>query len=205
MNPAPNISGLILSAGASSRMGTPKALLKLNSGNTLLTEQVATLVAGGCREIFVVVGADAETIKSGHPKLSVSWVENKNWKLGQFSSLQAGLSTILKTDAEGIILLPIDTIGIKSATVAALIETALRNPHLKAIIPEYEGRRGHPIYLSNKIFKSLIDADPFGEDARLDIQLKKYADVICLPVKNPQILQNINTPDEWRAYCRKNP
>lgn len=70
MKPSNPIAGLVLAAGASERMGSPKALLEFPDGTSLLTRQVETLKEGGCTNIFVVVGTDAEKIKSRHQKLA---------------------------------------------------------------------------------------------------------------------------------------
>ena len=108
MNPIHQITGLILSAGKSSRMGSPKALLEFKDGATLLSKQVDLLRSANCTDITVVVGADTEAIRQAHTDIEVNWVINDKWELGQFSSLQAGLKSIGSMD---VILLPIDVIG----------------------------------------------------------------------------------------------
>ena len=66
-----DIAGLILSAGASSRMGMPKALLKYNDGSTLLSSQVKLMKEGGISKVGVVIGANSNTILDAHSELDV--------------------------------------------------------------------------------------------------------------------------------------
>lgn len=193
MKPSNQTAGLILSAGASERMGFPKALID-QDGTTLLEKQAETLKAGGCAEVHVVIGADAEKIRARHPKAAVKWVENKDWQRGQFSSLQTGLVSILATNACGVVILPVDCAGVAPFTVAAIIETALRNPHLKAVVPEYKNEPGHPIYLSRMFCEYLVRLDPMQEEARLDLQIKGVREIISLPVNDPYVTVNMNTP-----------
>jgi len=200
MNLIHSTAGVILSAGASKRMGEPKALLRFEDGTTLLSRQANLLGDVGCERIVVVVGADAGKIEDAHPELDVEWVMNEGWETGQFSSLQRGLGAIEDKAVEGAIVLPVDVVGVAKTTVATLIETALFNTHLKAIVPEYNEHGGHPIYLAHEFFRRLLDIDTRNEDARLDVQLRLADDVMRLPVNDPHIVRNINTPDEWAIY-----
>lgn len=197
MDPVHNICGLILAAGASKRMGAPKALLCFDNGKTLLARQVELLSNATCKEVIVVVGAHEDDIRAAHMGLNVCWTVNKQWQLGQFSSLQAGLKEAVKAGYDGTIVLPVDVVGVAPSTVEALIETALRNPHLMAIVPEHGERGGHPVYLSRQAFEKLIDLDPNDKDSRLDIQLERMEETMLLPVSDPNTVRNINTRDDW--------
>ena len=107
------------------------------------------------------------------------------------------MNDAIRDDPLGIIILPIDAIGMKEMTIHAIAETALRNPHLKAIVPEYDGRGGHPIYVSNDFARELLLLDPKKPNSRLDRMLEEEPDQMRLPVGDPAILTNINTPGEW--------
>ena len=196
------IMGIVLAAGASSRMGTPKALLRGGDGTTLLAHQAALLHDAGCTPIAAVVGCDEEEIRAAHAEFEIDWVESLQWEQGQFFSVQAALREAHEDEANGVILLPIDAAGVSAAVVAALLETALRNPHLEAIVPEFEGRGGHPIFLSKAFCRALLMLDPASDEARLDLQLAKSSHVLRLPVNDPQILANINTMEEWERVKR---
>jgi len=193
-----NISGLILSAGASERMGRPKALLD-DGKTTLLAKQVALLLQGGCGDITVVVGADAEEIMRQHEELKVGWAINDDWQQGQFSSLQVGLRDMLAGDPVGTVVLPVDVVCVAVETVTAIIETALLNLHLGAIVPEYNDNGGHPIYLSRNFCERLLALDPKDDASRLDMQIQNEREAMRLPVSDANVTKNINTPEEWEG------
>lgn len=194
-----NISGVILAAGASKRMGTPKALLEFKDGTTLLAGQAALLIASDCKNVTVVIGAESEDILKRHEELKVKWAVNDNWELGQFSSLQAGLRDALADDPIGMLVLPVDVVGVRTDTIQAIIETALRNPHLSAVVPEHEGRGGHPIYLSRKFCEKLIALDPQDEASRLDELIHREKAVMPLPVNDENVAKNVNTKEDWKG------
>ena len=191
-----NISGLVLCAGASSRMGRHKALIEIDETSTLLCYQVELLRAAGCEDVIIVVGCDADIIIEAHKDLSVEWAINEEWELGQFSSIQAGLQVALTEAAVGAILLPIDAAGISDDTVRAIVEAALQNPHLDVIKPEYDDKGGHPIYLSEKFAEKLLKLDPRDDSSRLDLLIRKSTNVMRLPVNDENVLMNANRPDD---------
>lgn len=197
-----NVSGLILAAGESKRMGQPKALLAFGK-TTLLARQTAMLIRAGCSNITVVVGADAEGVMKGHEELMAKWAVNDGWEMGQFSSIQIGARDALSDGPIGIVVLPVDTVGVRAETVNAIIETALRNPHLAAVIPEYEGKDGHPIYLSKSFCEGILRFDPKDEKSRLDMLLEEEPNVIRVPVNDAGIRRNINTIEEWDKFLRE--
>ena len=94
------VVGLILAAGASSRMGSPKPLLKI-AKKTLLEDQVSRMREAGIEDIYVVVGCKANEIKERHKDLDVHWVENKEWKLGKFSSVVCGIKFVILSECNG--------------------------------------------------------------------------------------------------------
>lgn len=201
MKPVSNIIGIILSGGASTRMGRPKALLEYPDGTLLLAHQTAFLRDAGCARVIAVVGADAEEIQARCHDLAVEWAINERWELGQFSSIQTGIAAA--GDAEGgVLLLPVDVAGVSPATVEAIIETALRNRHLQAIIPECDDRRGHPVFLSRVACHEILLRDPADAASRLDLMLRDSGGAMPLPVSDGRTIANVNTPEEWKAYCR---
>lgn len=197
MKPSNKIVAIILAAGASSRMGAPKALLKCADGATLLSSQTALLKNSGCDEIAVVVGSGADEIKKLHADLQVTWIENRSWKLGQFSSVQAAIRWSLSSGITGVLILPVDIAGVRGSTVKGIIESAAANNYTDVIIPEYDGRGGHPVYLPQEFCVMLAAADPHS---RLDREIEKSKQIRRLPVDDPLIARNINTPEEWNLF-----
>jgi CTP:molybdopterin cytidylyltransferase MocA len=145
--------GVLLAAGASSRMGSPKALV-MHKGQSFLVHGVRHLWSA-CDVVVVVLGADAKKIRSaieqefavlveggaltpdlhaarkhGARGLEVRFETNAAWKKGMLSSAVVGLSAALKLKAESILLLPVDHPHVSGATVAEI--AALMGQALKA-------------------------------------------------------------------------
>src|SRR3989344_7860118 len=113
------ISCLLLSAGFSSRFGSPKALARLND-RALIEHLQELLLATQLHEVIIVLGHGAEQIKPflfKHKKIKV--VYNKDYKFGQTSSFKCGLKEVA-LQAAGIMLLPIDYPVIKAETFDTL-------------------------------------------------------------------------------------
>ncbi len=197
MRPVSDICGIVLAAGESSRMGSPKALLELPSGISLLEHQVEVLAEAGCSSIACVLGAEAELIMGMHGGLDVDWLLNEDWPKGQFTSIQAGLMWMLDRDGGGALIQPVDVVLESPDTARSILETAIINSHLGALVPEYGGRGGHPVFISRRAAETLVQIDPDSDDARLDSQIGIMENVLRLPVNDKGILRNINTPADW--------
>src|SRR5262245_32305125 len=105
-------AGLILAAGASRRMGSPKALLELD-GDTFL-DRLIRAFRPHCSPLIVVLGYHAEAIRSGVRRgHDVEFVVNPHPEQGQLSSLQCGLSSV-PGDSAAVIFTPVDYPRIES-------------------------------------------------------------------------------------------
>lgn len=86
---------LLLAAGASSRLGRPKQLLRYQ-GHTLLRRAAETAVASGCHPIVVVTGAQHEALLPELEGLPVEVVHNAAWATGMGASIKTGLAALTK-------------------------------------------------------------------------------------------------------------
>ncbi|MGB2590678.1 MAG: nucleotidyltransferase family protein [Candidatus Acidiferrum sp.] len=184
------LAAVILSGGASRRMGSPKALLSYQ-GRPFLEHllDVARHSKIGARR--VVLGADAEPI-SKEIKLSPDEiVVNKDWEKGQLSSVQAALRS-LPAQTDGIVLFLIDHPLISSALVDELIETFYSSGK-QIVLPVYEGRRGHPVLFSSALYGELMEA-PLETGARSVVWA--HADQVQIVQTNEEgCVLNLNDPD----------
>jgi CTP:molybdopterin cytidylyltransferase MocA len=92
MSSTSTTAGLVLAAGASSRMGYPKALLPTPANVPLAVHQMRLLRAAGCPRVAVVLGAHAESIAKKITDGEV--VQHPDWAKGRLTSIQAGLRAL---------------------------------------------------------------------------------------------------------------
>ncbi len=190
----PKAMAVILAAGASRRMGQPKALLQL-TGKTFLTILVETFERAGVRPM-AVLGADAELIAKAHPWLP--WVHNTEWPSGQFSSVRAGLRAALAQGATSIFIHPVDAPRLSSATVVALRE-ALREEN-EVAVPAGNSRLGHPLAMSALAAHAVLDSDAETLwDAVTPLSPRRVR------VKDPGAFENINQPEEYERIVARPP
>jgi len=192
------IAGLILAAGESSRMGTPKATL-LYRGRTFLELIVQTLRAGGLERIAVVLGHQAEEIQRKVKVEPARVVINPDYRSGQTSSLQAGLRSLLADDLEAVVLGLVDHPAIIAETVSRIVAT-FRQGGAPVVIPTYHGRRGHPVLIGRELFEELLR---LNGDAGANTVVRRYRPVTqFVEVEDEGILIDVDDPEIYRRLTQ---
>lgn len=192
----PGAWAILLAAGESSRMGQLKALLPWR-GQTLLEHQVAALRGGGADRVIVVLGHRADELS---PLLDgmegVSWTVNPDYLQGKTTSIKAGLSASDSAAIDVILLLNVDQPR-DAADVARVLE--VHRAHGYAItVPEYRGKGGHPIALSAALLPELLEIDEESQGIKAVVRHRPES-VNRIPLDNPGILLDLNTPEQYRA------
>jgi molybdenum cofactor cytidylyltransferase len=185
------LAAVILSAGASSRMGRPKALLPYREGTFLehLIEVTRDPRIGVTR---VVLGAGAEVIRT-IAKLDPSVVVlNAEWEQGQLSSICAGLRSLEGIDTDGMVLCPVDHPLVTARLVSELVERFYERKK-SIVLPTYNARRGHPVIFSKELFGELLAA-PEDKGARA-VVWAHAGEVLEVPTDEEGVILNINDPD----------
>lgn len=144
--------GLLLAAGAGSRMGTPKALLVDPDGTPRLHRSVAALREGGCTEVYVVLGARSEATRAVLGDLGVAVVA-EDWEQGMSASLRAGLDALAATGADAALVSLVDLPDVGARVVERLL-AAGSGPGALARAT-YDGRPGHPVLLGRDHWASV--------------------------------------------------
>ena len=155
------IPAVVLAAGASSRMGRPKANLPLADGHTFLSAIVSTLLDAGIDDVMVVVGHEAETIVSAFSgtTLAARFVRNPDFSRGQLSSILAGLRAIDRPGVTAMLLTLVDVPLVSAATVRAVVDH-YRRTRAPIVRPASGSRHGHPVLIDRSVFGALRAADP---------------------------------------------
>jgi molybdenum cofactor cytidylyltransferase len=188
------IAGIVLAAGRSRRMGTPKLTLPWKNGRTVVESVVATLRDGGVGRIVVVVGAEREAIERALTGRGVEFVENPLFADDEMlGSIQVGLRA-LGDGAAAALLTPGDLPAIQPSTVQALIE-AWRASEDALCVPLYHGRRGHPVLLPRRTWPQVMALEP-AESLRSYLRLHA-ADLRPVDVNDPGIHADIDSPEDY--------
>ncbi len=195
------ISGIVLAAGRSRRMGEPKALLPMGS-ETFLTHTLHIFRDGGCADLVVVVGSsedpDAARISGVVVATGARVAENPETYSEQIDSLRVGIRTLPKS-ARAALVSPVDLPGLNSGIVRSIIK-AFESTDAPIVAPRYGTGHGHPVLFSRGVFPELL-YEPLPEGARSMIH-RHLHDLHEVPIDDESIVRDVNTPDEYRRFIQ---
>ncbi len=208
MTRASSFVGLILAAGDSSRMGRDKALLpwpppargQAASADTFLSAGIRSL-ALATEFVLVVVGKNEAALAPIIYAQGASLAVNPDPGRGQFSSLQAGLHEVLNHGRDGAVITLVDRPPVGAATIQTLrdaFEDADQN--IWAVVPEFSGKHGHPYFVGREMIEAFLRV-PATSIAR-DIEHAHQEHILYVPVDDPLVAVNINTPEEYAGLAR---
>ncbi len=147
---------VILAAGESKRLGSPKQLLAYKKQN-LLRHSVDTALQTGCPSVFVVLGAGIELLKKELTDKPVIIIENKNWEEGMASSIRCALQNILATilRPQGVIFMVCDQPFVNSTLLLNLLNKK-NETGLPIVASSYADTLGTPALFDKNFFKALM-------------------------------------------------
>jgi len=192
------IVGIILSAGESKRMGTPKQLLPW--GKSIILQQVIkNAQTSRLGMILLVLGSHADEI-AGKIKISSKTriVINRDFKEGMSSSVKCGVINAPE-EAEAYMLLLGDQPFIGSAIINKLIDSYQTDKH-GIIIPVYDGRRGHPVVFDVKYKKELL---AIGDGGAKVVVENHVPDILEVSQDSPEVLTDIDTSQDYQNAISK--
>ncbi len=189
------VEAILLSAGESSRMGKPKALLNW-FGATLVAAQIDSLIKGGVDRAIVVTGAHhSEIVDAVQETDEIVIVNNRDWAQGKTTSIKSGLSE-LSEQCETIVLLAVD-----QPRPSWVVERALESHRKSARLvtsPRYRGHGGHPLLFDASLLGELSSISEEREGVRE--VMKRYDDTMNREVfNNPVVRLDLNTRDDYQS------
>lgn len=185
------LSAIILTGGESSRMGEPKALLKIGS-KTFIAKIYQNLLACNFPEILIITGKDSDLIKSENRGMKARFVKNEEYHLGQLSSIQKGIKNV-SSDSAGIFLCLVDMPLVTGKTMKILVDAWYEHQdHI--IIPQYQGRGGHPVIFPRNFFNEIMEA-PLDKGARV-VVYNNPDKVTRVPVNDYGVRKDFDYPED---------
>lgn len=191
------IGAIVLAAGASSRMGRPKAALTLGrQGHTVLSMGVSALLAAGVPRVVIVAGAHPEAVRGAIRARDrrVSVVDHPEWGDGQLSSLLCGLEAIDHPLLEAVLVTLVDVPLVSPDTVRALVG-AWRRSGAPIVRPARGDEHGHPVLFDRRLFAELRAADP-RTGAKPVVHAHAQA-LLNLPVTDDGAFVDLDVPADY--------
>ena len=192
----PAIAAVVLAAGHSRRMGSPKMVLPWGD-TTVIGQVISVLSRTKIREIVVVTGGAQTEVECALQGLPVRLVYNPQHAKGEMlSSFQVGLAAL--SDAPAAILLVLgDQPQIQEGVINELIQVYADTGAL-LVLPSYRMRRGHPWLMDSTLIASVL---ALQEPATLRDFLNEWSSTIrYIMVETPTVLQDLDTPGDYHTY-----
>jgi molybdenum cofactor cytidylyltransferase len=193
------IVAVILSAGESSRMGRPKALLPID-GQTFIEKIVGAIKQTEVGKVIVILGHHAEEMRRRIEHLPVEILVNPDYKLGQLSSLQVAVRRLEKeADCDGLLVHLVDHPYIDAKLVEVMTERFRATGKL-IVVPRHDGRRGHPVIFARKLFDELLAA-PMDQGAKAVVNAHRD-DTLEIDTQDAGVTVDIDTPEPYRRHVK---
>lgn len=197
MKALPRIPGLLLAAGSSSRMGQAKQLLDWQ-GLPLVRHVAQEALASDLSSLVVVVGAEADRVRTALEDLKVSIVENEQFAEGQATSLLAGLASLKRPEAVMVLLCDQPFISKKLINRMRTYWLKHREDENKplALIPRYEGQRGNPVIFDYALFNELRELR--GDQGARSVLQRYPEQVLWYESDDPAVITDLDTIEAYQ-------
>ncbi len=203
-NPLPsayqkNISGILLAAGLSTRMGEPKQLLPFGE-STIIETVVDSMLGSKFDEVIVVVGHCAAQIREQLAERPVKIVFNPDYHEGMLTSAQAGIRALNVSDAFALML--VDQPLITPALIDQVIDAYVRTDK-RIALPSYNYKRGHPVIFHPEYADDILALGV--ESGGVRTLFKRYADDIhYVTVDTDRVLRDIDYREDYERALKEN-
>ncbi|MGC2300841.1 MAG: nucleotidyltransferase family protein [Acidobacteriaceae bacterium] len=182
-------AAVLLAAGASTRLGQPKQLVRVD-GESLLRRTARLAIEAGCSPTLVVLGFDAEPMRGELDGLAVDVVVNQNWQEGMGASLRAGMEALRTVDPQpqAALILVCDQPRLTASHLNTLLtrhKTISTTSDIAITASIYARRAGVPAIFAAKLFPDLRSSQ--GDRGAKDLIHAHAAQVLGVPWPNGEI------------------
>jgi molybdenum cofactor cytidylyltransferase len=195
---------VILAAGASVRMGSPKALLMTPSGRPFAAAVVRAFLDAGVEDVVIVTGHDhdqvVEAVRADAPPIVPRFARNLQPARGQLSSLWVGMDAALREETEALLVTLVDVPMVSRATIAAVV-AAWQTTRAPIVRPAIGDRHGHPVIFDRSVFAELRAA-PLDRGAKTVVRAHAR-EIVDVPVTDEGSLVDVDTPQDYEALRRR--
>lgn len=196
-----SLAGVVLAAGRSARMGSPKALLDF-LGVPFAVRILEALEALEVKTRVIVLGPDAPRIQPALAGHDCMIVENPEPEAGPIASLRIALRALQPLQPSAVLVWPVDLPHVRVTTVERVLETHRRTTAV-AVIPTFAERRGHPVIWGSALFGELLESPAATREGARAVLHNHEREVVSVPVDDPAIIDQVNTPDDYERLVRE--
>ena len=194
------ITAIILAAGKSTRMGSPKMLLPWGD-QTILERVVSVFAMAGIDDILVVTGGARESVEAlileCGKKFPVRSVYNEGYMAGDMlSSIQCGLRHITEESVGAALIGLGDQPQVQERSVRLLCEAYLQTQS-PLVVPSFQMRRGHPWIVARALWEEVLAMQ--STQTPRDFLNAHSNEIEYVEMDTPGILADLDTPEEYRA------
>ena len=196
-----SLAGVVLAAGRSARMGSPKALLDF-LGLPFVVRILQALEALEVKTRVVVLGPDAARIQPVLASNDCMIVENPAPDTGPIESLRIALRAVQPLQLGAILVWPVDLPHVRVTTVDRVLD-AHRRTKASIVVPTFGERRGHPVIWGAALFEELLKSEKAEEDGARAVLRAHEDDIVHVPVDDPAVIDAVNTPQDYERLVRE--
>jgi molybdenum cofactor cytidylyltransferase len=208
-------SAILLAAGLSRRMGGPNKLLLPVAGQPLVARSLDTLLASGVVEAVVVLGHEAERVRSALAPLAASgvarFVTNHEYETGQVSSVRAGLSSLYSSArgpgaprgeaVDGVMICLADQPALTASDLIEVQRAFAARPRGDFLVPIYDGQRGNPVVLAWPALREVLEQ---GTNLGCRHFMDRHDErVYRWQAPNDHVLKDLDQPADYVALSKE--
>jgi molybdenum cofactor cytidylyltransferase len=190
-------SPTLAAQGAAGRVRAPVPTRAVASSGVLLSAAIQACTPF-CDLVIVVAGKNEPAIAPVVYGCGAFLVRNPNPEQGQFSSLQTGLRAVLSRGRDKAMIMLVDRPPPTADTLNYLVDSfTTRNHAIWAVVPEFQGKHGHPILAGREMIEEFLRAHVTA-NAR-EIEHTHQQRISYLRIDDPLVTTNVDTPEDYAS------